>query len=161
MIFVLWALVGVAFSVFPGNKGECGLSCKCTWIEFPPMSGWVCRSPNGPACCCEGQDPLCADVSFQTRHRTFRHHITILYHIHCIILPHAASHHVNHAPSHDLHRTALHSRSVLPPKASASARATPGGAPTTHNLSWRTLITFLDHPRPTKSSGPLGLDGRI
>ena len=132
MTFALWALVGAIFTALLGTKDECGLSCQCTWIEFPPMSGWVCRSPNGPACCCEGQDPLCADVSFQA----LNHYVHVI-----LILPCHTTSTVLYYPMRDhtvlttlQYRTALHSRSVLPPKASVSVRATRGVAPTIQNL---------------------------
>ena len=44
------------------DDGKCGPTCTCSSVAFPPMSGWVCEaSGGGRSCCCDGQDPLCAD----------------------------------------------------------------------------------------------------
>ena len=40
----------------------CGSSCSLARVQFPPISGCVCRAPEAyEQCCAEGQGSLCAD----------------------------------------------------------------------------------------------------
>ena len=53
--------LSVIFGTQCAGEGLCGPYCSCERVEFPPMSGLFCTSAHGQSCCCDGQDPLCAD----------------------------------------------------------------------------------------------------
>ena len=39
----------------PPPPANCGPSCKCHFVQFPPMSGYVCDAQDGGRCCSAGQ----------------------------------------------------------------------------------------------------------